>query len=242
MLLKSLVAVTVPLVCLGSTTSPYYEGKIDVPCDTASAVYVPWTGFRIQLQRRYGQRFSDSDISPYAMRMTYCWQGSEYGLTYARDRPTPNESGQVPWVDWSSIFCISNNTVQDIGGCYRIARRPEYVGRDSVLRVPNVFVGGLFKCTDPEDCDNNDDVIPVLPLLTDEPYMTWFRPRNTSTPIQRIPLLYTPSQYSYLYPFVDSRWADTIDINEHYEDFELDHYSTGRQTSFKQLRRHLRSH
>lgn len=193
------------------STSPYYNGKTDIPCDTASNVFVPWTGYRVQLQVIY------SRPRAYAMRMTYCWRGSEYGLAYAL-KGAAGALSSSNWVDWSSVFCLTSDH-PDVYGCYRIARKEEFAtADDTVLQVPNQFIGGLFKCVANTRCERNHHVVPWLPLLTDEPYMAWFRPRNSSYPTQRIPLLYTPDSFSYLYPRSSQpfNWASPIDLNEDY--------------------------
>lgn len=195
----------------GYSTSPYYDGKTDVPCDTASNVFVPWSGLRVQLQVVY------SVPRVYAIRMTYCWRGSELGLSYGVSHLEEDEENLARWVNWRSVFCFHSDDPM-VSGCYRMARRAQFSKRDTIFHVPNTFIGGIFKCVPNTPCERNHHVTPYLPLLTDEPYMTWFRPRNSSYPTQRIPLLYTPDKYSYMYPrsSFPYNWYQEIDLNEDY--------------------------
>ncbi|CAN6632553.1 hypothetical protein TRVA0_013S02564 [Trichomonascus vanleenenianus] len=214
MLWATIAVIALAGVAAGRSTSPYHHTDIDIPCDTATSVFVPWTGFRI-----FHQRTVSGSVDNPLMRIGFCYFRSEYALGYGNVRPRLASSA----VAWDSTFCLSEPghdfyfpRQMNVTGCYRIARRSRYTGTRVSLSPPDTFVGGLFKCIVDDRCDTNDDVIAVAPLLTDESYMTIFKMTDTYEFVARVPLLYTPDLISVYFPREDTSWAAYIDINESY--------------------------
>lgn len=264
--------------------SSYHDNLIESACDTATSMYLPWTGFRLsrQISTDYVTR-----EEMHSTRLSYCFQGMEYAHTNLEISSSTDE-----WIHWSGIYCLNTSTipvpeVQQVHGCYRIARRLFY----TTLRVPllqfDTFIGGIFFCSnsnastlDPvpsernhaalEDafgsdgennsmqvdglgsisgigvrsvnrgsrnrkeaviglsersamhssfgdylCEENEDTIPVAPLLFDEPYMTWQDSSDLYSSM--IPFLYTPDRPSIFYTGIDTAWAEYLDVNELYD-------------------------
>lgn len=229
------------LVVNASSQSPYHDNIIEPACDTATAMFLPWTGFRLS------REIASIGIGreTHYTRLSYCYEGFEFAHSKVE---IPSATDQ--WLQWTGVFCLNTShilipTVQAIHGCYRIARKSEYVGLQIPLLQSDTFVGGVFACStyvdsgdDGLECDENDEqMMPIAPLLYDEPYMAW---RETASDwAQIIPFLYTPDQPSIFYPWLDKSWAEHIDINEDYSSTELQSVTRNIPLSYKTFNRLL---
>ncbi|ANB15395.1 hypothetical protein AWJ20_3022 [Sugiyamaella lignohabitans] len=199
-----LLCITSVVTTIHAAESPYHNSLIEPACNTATSIFMPWTGFRVSRQTATRTRPWET---VYEMRISYCWRGSEYFVT------TISTGGG--WIAWNSTFCIEETPyTSEIAGCFKLARRMRYSSIDSPLYHPDTFVGGLFLCESETLCTNYG-AVPISPMITDQPYMVWYE--NSPNHTEVIPLLYTPDRSSVFYPRVNSEWASYIDINEEYD-------------------------
>lgn len=188
----------------------YHNERTDFVCDTYSGIFYPYTGYRLVRKYQIGATFADM-----VLEFVFCYRGREISRTeVVKDLDFGIE-------EWDDKFCIKDrDSLQPDGrGCFRIARRAIYKDAGFPLYARETFVGGLFKCpsNSPDDeCDDNETVTPVAPLMADEPYTGFFEFHNPWKFFYREPLYYTPDYFSYMYPREDDLWARYIDINEEY--------------------------
>jgi hypothetical protein len=195
------------------STSPYHNYAIQKPCELISSYFYPYSGFRLlDVSGRGGNNYPTRILA-------YCSYGTQ--VCAGRELIKDNYNGGLSWNN--TIYCLNEQDFPQctIQGCFKLARRYQYVGHSDYQWAPNAFVGGLFKCNT-ADCDDNGEETPILPLLGDDMVLTWdeellIGPSEEVPGSQWwLPLVYTPDHFSEYYPLEDDRWARYIDINERY--------------------------
>lgn len=184
----------------------YHNERVDDHCNTYSSVFVPYTGFRVFHQIKFKMGIEHST------HLVYCYRGRVTAHTSVINRIDQN-------VNYKDTMCIreSEPLAPNANGCYRIARRSTTPSMIPWLRSES-FIGGLFRCptNDENGPCNNDDAVPVAPLIGDEPYMGINDIHSPLSYAMRIPVAYTPDYFNYMYPRDSDKWARFIDINEDY--------------------------
>lgn len=186
----------------------YHNEKIDDHCNTFSSVFYPYTGFRLFHEMKFGRKLGFY----HSTHLVYCFRGRVTAHTSVANRDSVG-------LNFEDTMCINEREpfAPDARGCYRIARRKETPNVVPWLRSEG-FIGGLFRCpTDREDgpC-SNEDAVPVAPLVGDEPYMALGDIHSPMSYAVRMPVVYTPDYFGYMYPRNSDKWAQYIDIDSKY--------------------------
>lgn len=187
-------------------TYHYHLVETDFECQTYSNIFYPYTGYRITRKYIFGVPLRVS------YEKNFCYWGKKVSSS---NRMRLSQFA----FDWKEEFCMNDRKsyYPNPNGCFRFARRANYIDFPVPMYPREAFVGGLFKCPLLGDCNDNMQVTPVAPLIADEPYMGFFEFRKPWEYIYQEPLFYTPDYYSYMYPRDDDEWARYIDINEEYQ-------------------------
>lgn len=197
----------------------YHNDPVDDHCNTHSAVFAPYTGFRLfhQMKWKLGFGFTHST------HLVYCQRGR---VISSATLENPDNSWEM---NHKEPICISEylEGMPDSRGCYRFAYRRDIPSQFPWFRSES-FVGYLFRCPtdDPNGECNNDNATPVLPLIGDEPYMGLVDFHSPLLYAYRVPKLYTPDVMNFLYPVKDDSAAQYIDIESSYETDDLDDETT----------------
>lgn len=208
----------------------YHNEKVDDHCNTFSSVFYPYTGYRVFHQMKFRPVLGFA----HSTHLVYCFRGRVVAHASVDNRD--NENG----LNWQDPLCIYERETfaPDARGCYRIAKRAETPRALPWFRSEN-FIGGLFRCPsgDPEDECNNENSQPVLPLVGDEPYMGLVDIHSPVRYAMRVPLVYTPDVFGYLYPRETDAWAQYIDINSVYDPEVIAEASAARKSSERYARK-----
>jgi hypothetical protein len=196
--------------------SPYYHyhtGKVEDNCNTYSAVFTPFTGFRIFQQIDFRRR---SFRTQHSTTIVYC----ENGVVTASS--TISNQDNKRGINDQKLICINQHAVgtPNAMGCYKIGYRNQISGYFPWFRSES-FVAYLFRCPNnvgPDNADKctNENASPVGPLIGDEPYMALADYHNPLKYGIRIPTFYVPDAMNYIYPVKDYKESQYIDINSIY--------------------------
>lgn len=192
----------------------------DEVCNTMSAPYMPYTGFRFITTAKVSVLFFRKKTSS----LVYCYQGKE--IARASKKPSFGDRDIV----WGAPYCFKyEDTIKglirggpSVEGCYVPARMVTTFNTETIMGVswrrPERLYGGLFRY--PGNGYNklsNEAAIPVAPLMSDEPYMGYAETVGRMTTKFTVPIAYTPDYYGQSYPMVSDSWSKYIDINEEYK-------------------------
>lgn len=194
----------------------------DKVCETMSNSFMPYTGFRFMtsviltaravVYRRYSV-------------LVYCHEGR---VATKALKGIPQYENDILW---GTEYCFPKEPIlQNVPtpeGCIVPARSSRAWNIEAGLlwtwNKPERSYGGLFRYPgrlfkDQYDQHhlNNDVFVPVLPLITDEPYLGSVGVDTLGYMSVNIPLAYTPDYYSYAYPRDSDVWAAFLDVNENY--------------------------
>lgn len=208
----------------------YHTGKVEDNCNTYSAVFNPFTGFRIFQQVDFRRR---SFLTQHSTTIVYC----ENGVVTASS--TLFNQNNQRGIDDQKLICINQyeKGTPNAMGCYKIGYRNKMPRYFPWFRS-EAFVGYLFRCPSnvgPDNADKctNRNASPVGPLIGDEPYMALADYHNPLKYAMRIPTFYVPDAMNYIYPVKDYKEAQYIDINSNYSsDYSSNTFSVPVSSTF----------
>ncbi|VVT44438.1 uncharacterized protein SAPINGB_P000416 [Magnusiomyces paraingens] len=198
------------------------NNTFDSACKTISNSFIPYTGYRmitstlLTWNRVIYRRYSV---------MVYCYQGKVAAKAMKGIPPQERD------ILWGTEYCFPkepiNPNVPTPKGCLIPVRSSHSWAIEAGLlwtwNKPERAYGGIFRYNERLDHNSvgrvllsNDLAIPVLPLITDEPYMGSVGIDMLGYLSINIPLAYTPDYYNYAYPHQTDIWAAYLDMNEIY--------------------------
>lgn len=199
----------------------YHNEKVDDHCNTYSSIFYPYTGFRVFRELKFtvtNPVNEDGTGFVHSTHLVYCFRGRVTAHTSVVNRN--NEVG----INYQDKMCIHEREpfAPDARGCYRVAKKEQLPMVVPWFRSEG-FIGGLFRCMsdDPDTTGDeagcsNEEAMPVAPLVGDEPYMGLADVHSPLRYLLRVPVVYTPDYFSYLYPRGSDMWAQYIDIESEY--------------------------
>lgn len=160
-----------------------------------------------------------SKKSKFKIIFTRCVNGTdvEDEVSYTSDI---SENAKMPW---SQPLCLGGRLNEKAQTCYVVARRPALFYMPFDVHAPKTWVGGLFTCINPDECQNEDST-PMWPLFSSE-FLTYIDREETAF---RFPLFITQNEKIMMdTPLLDGQvnwdkryapqnWEDYIDIQENY--------------------------
>lgn len=187
-----------------------------VVCDPGQFGFEDFYGFTVQHQITLHRPLE------HHTRISLCQGGAPEGFDAYRPLPLAFHQGfKGDDLVWGQKICT-----MDMSGnkCYMLARRREYALRRISLYYPDLWIGGMYLCPGEEDDDglecNNANAIPLRPLLSSDPWNSWWEMPDGRHYVQRIPLVQTlddPTDIRFPALLPPDDWHERIDVNEVYE-------------------------
>lgn len=195
-------------VAAASFPSSYYYDETFKDCQPMTNFMAPYSGVRVWCEKDL------SGQKPDRMALTVCQNGKTYDYTnegsagctnFRQTYSFENTSSDHLWEDWK----FKNGT-------FKVVRRHKFMDREVPVYWPETFVGGIFKCPESEPC-TNENAIPFVPLLADEPWHFLRSFENFRLQV-KFPLFYSPDFTHHHDPHLlkNNNWAKYLDVNERY--------------------------